>query len=320
MIDCGERRKEFKMLCKKIEADPLRRAMIKIGLYLWRPLEIMLLYPFKRSPAESGQFSKYKEALGKILLQGEKADQVYISNKWAFDKVNDQLIKGHEQGKADSVELITLLKHKTEPASHFEQAGKTCWKDRAVVLIRFMMYCSDGHSDHVVERALKAFNQAREYMDFYESLETNLKLLGREADNEFDAVEKHWEEMEPPKNQRDERKKVLEENIKKAREATGKNLSLDNLQERENWLKEVENIVKGADAMANLERLLADVLYHCMEKEVQRAIIEKCNKWAVEGREQHIFDVILIAAKAKGVLDELELIQRPKAPQQQQLP
>lgn len=190
-----------------------------------------------------------------------------------------------------------------------------------------MIYSYSGTRSHfnAVKNAVQSYIQAWEYMDFSEGLEKNVQLVGREADAKFDDIEDIWNKMQNLQNlsrdQVDEVNQQIEEKIKKplrdemkgllqgernSNTARGRSLCLDNVQESEHWLKVVEKIIHGANAMANLQRLLARVLLHCVEKEVKRAVIEKCPfKWAEEGNEHDIFDVALLTAKAQAVLDEI---------------
>ena len=54
-------------------------------------------------------------------------------------------------------------------------------------------------------------------------------------------------------------------------------------------------------SMARLKGLLANVIFRCIDLEVDKALINNCNKWASEGNEKDIFEVAFIAGIANAV-------------------
>jgi len=54
-------------------------------------------------------------------------------------------------------------------------------------------------------------------------------------------------------------------------------------------------------SMARLKSLLANVIFRCIDLEVDKALINNCNKWASEGNEKDIFEVAFIAGIANAV-------------------
>lgn len=59
----------------------------------------------------------------------------------------------------------------------------------------------------------------------------------------------------------------------------------------------------SANAIDSLRSLMANVIVNCLENELNNALIEKCNKWALGGKEQEIYHAAFIAGKAMSVSD-----------------
>jgi hypothetical protein len=52
--------------------------------------------------------------------------------------------------------------------------------------------------------------------------------------------------------------------------------------------------------MARLKSLLANVIFRCIDLEVDKALINNCNNWAPEGNEKDIFEVAFITGIANA--------------------
>jgi hypothetical protein len=61
------------------------------------------------------------------------------------------------------------------------------------------------------------------------------------------------------------------------------------------------------EKMNYLQRKLAYFFHDCLEKELHKVLIEKCNKWAEEGKDEEIYRAAFIAGKAKGLRDKVQI-------------
>ena len=60
----------------------------------------------------------------------------------------------------------------------------------------------------------------------------------------------------------------------------------------------------SSDTINNLQRLLAKAILHCIEKDrLTKALRESCKKWAIQGREDDIFNAAFITGKAAVLFD-----------------
>lgn len=70
-------------------------------------------------------------------------------------------------------------------------------------------------------------------------------------------------------------------------------------------------IPNANDAIRILRCVLANIIFHCLEKEVlDEALRKNCNKWAEDGEEKEIFNAAFIAGKAEGVWQQIREGQR----------
>lgn len=149
------------------------------------------------------QFSKYEEALETIRMPGEKADSLWRANKSAFEKTENNLKKGIENGKSSCKELISLMEHKTgtpeeepptclEEEMQFKAVGKNSWKMRAVSLIHLIIYFCDGANSDMVDVCIEAYLQASCFMDMVDRSDPETKLAREAADNEFNTLQNVW--------------------------------------------------------------------------------------------------------------------------------
>ena len=67
----------------------------------------------------------------------------------------------------------------------------------------------------------------------------------------------------------------------------------------------------SSDTINNLQRLLAKVILQCIEKDrLTKALRESCKKWAIQGREDDIFNAAFITGKAAVLFDQVQLMNR----------
>jgi hypothetical protein len=155
------------------------------------------------SKNKSAEFSKYYEVLETIRMPGENADSLWRANESAFEKTQNHLKNGIENGKNSSKELISLIEYKTgapedeapttlEEEKHFKIVGKMSWKMRAVSLIHLMIYFYDGTDSDVVNDCIEACRQAWCFMDMVDRSDPEAKLVSEAEDNEFNTLENVW--------------------------------------------------------------------------------------------------------------------------------
>eukprot|EP00253_Pinus_taeda_P026426 PITA_26426 len=162
-----------------------------------------MIRPFIMRKNKSDQFSKYEEALETIRMPGEKADSLWRANKSAFEKTENNLKKGIENGKSSCKELISLIEHKTgtpeeepptclEEEKQFKAVGKNSWKMRAVSLIHLIIYFCDEANSDMVNVCIEAYIQASCFMDMVDRSDPETKLAREAADNEFNTLQNVW--------------------------------------------------------------------------------------------------------------------------------
>lgn len=229
--------------------------------------------------------------------------------------------------------------YSVEEEEYFQQIGKTSWKMKAVSLIRFIIFYYEDAVSTDIDDAIQAYCQAWPLMDIVDTSNPEANLVSQAADKEFDALEDIWKQhvkmksVENPKDShfKKELSKLVKVKIEKGQlcqlceegdlklfsnEEEEKALKDKNYKDRfhddKEWIKRSaakSSLYKTRKAfnldrdhsMARLNRLLANVIFSCMDKEVDKALIKNCNKWAVEGNENDIFEAAFIAGIAKGV-------------------
>lgn len=297
---------------------------------------------FRMGENKSDQFARYEKALEIIRMPGENALSLWRANKWAFENTENNLKEGIESGKSSCEKLISLKNYKTgapggedptslEEEKQFKAVGKNSWKMRAVSMIHLIIYFYDGTNWDVVNNCMEAYSQALCFMDMVDRSDPETKLVSEAADNEFKTLEKVWKMRSPENSKRnqleDEKvshnlwKKALDDNMNQLVEeerAGGKedhtSPSVDKLHDS-NDLKAVAAKISlykiwkvtfpnsnAVDAIQNLRRSLANIIFYCLEEEVlDEALLKNCNRWAEDGKEKEIFNAAFITGKAKGV-------------------
>lgn len=292
-----------------------------------------LLCGLNASVPETDEFHHYKEALDIIRMPGEIAYGLWIANLSAFKKAVNNMEKGYEDGKSNFAEFITLMRYKTgtvedeiptslaEEEKHFYKVGKSSRKMRAVSFIHFMMYFYDETNYKVIDDSSKAYSQAQCFMDIVDSLDLDGHLVSLTADKEFDTLMKIWSSVNP--SNKDLSNKLLEEKIKsplkQLMEQCDEEERTANIEDSRDWMAVAAKISlrkawktmdpyksSSVTAIDHLRSLLANLIDHCMEKELDAAVINNCSKWVQEGRENQIFDAAFIAGKAKAVREKIQ--------------
>lgn len=283
------------------------------------------------SVPETDEFHHYKEALDIIRMPGEIAYSLWIANLSAFKKTVNNMEQGYEDGKSNYEEFITLMGYKrgtvedeiptslAEEEKHFYKVGKSSRKMGAVSFIHFMMYFYDGTNYKVIDDSFKAYSQAQCFMDIVDSLDLDGHLVSLTADKEFDTLMKIWSSVNP--SNKDLSNKLLEEKIKsplkQLMEQCDEEERTANIEDSRDWMAVAAKISlrkawktmdphksSSVTAIDHLRSLLANLIDHCMEKELDAAVINNCSKWVQEGMEKQIFDAAFIAGKAKAVREK----------------
>eukprot|EP00253_Pinus_taeda_P004988 PITA_04988 len=278
-----------------------------------------------------GIFREYRDALEITRLPGEKACSMWIANESAFKQTENHMKQGVEKGKNNSKELINLLRCKTEAAEdevdtslerekHLKEVAKKSWKMRAVSLIKLMIYFYDGNEWGPVNNAIQAYIQARDCMDMVEGFDWKCMLMSEAADSEFNSLQNIWTQyMKSNQRKVKDSMKLLEDNIKKPLRKDMEQLSKQEtpagiVNESKEWMTLAANISlhqkwnaihDSANAVHNLESSLANVIFHCIQTELKKALIENCMEWAHDGMEEKILYAAFVAGKAKGVFAQI---------------
>lgn len=293
------------------------------SILLWPVLKIhekiMLL---SGSNILESEFSKYRKLLEIIRMPGEIAESLWIANESAFKSTKKHMQQGVDSTK-DLMEIIKRLQTEPPAADEGEEEkylkydDKKSWKMKAVSLIHFMLCSYNDSNSEVVDVAIKACSEAWALMDFVESSHTEVNFLSLAADKEFESLENIWNkhlknkltESEPVRTIRSRMTEDL-----KSRVSDGKSHgSVYNMQDSMDWMMAAANFslsetskaidLQSAHTINDSRCLLASVIVNCLTNELNNALIEKCNKWAVDFEEEEIYDAAFIAGKAMSVSD-----------------
>eukprot|EP00253_Pinus_taeda_P007314 PITA_07314 len=181
-----------------------------------------MIRPFIMRKNKPDQFSKYEEALETIRMPGEKAYSLWRANKSAFEKTENNLKKGIENGKSSCKELISLIEHKTgtpeeepptclEEEKQFKAVGKNSWKMRAVSLIHLIICFCDGANSDMVNVCIEAYLQASCFMDMVDRSDPETKLAREAADNEFNTLQNVWKKHRKMQSSENSKRNRLDE-------------------------------------------------------------------------------------------------------------
>lgn len=252
-------------------------------------------------------------------------------------KYSSQLIKLKEHRTGDPPHDDAVVS--VEEVENFQEVGKMSWKMKAVSLIRFKIFYYEDAVSTDIDDAMQAYCQAWLLLDIVDASNPEAKLASLAADKEFDALEDIWNKhlkMKSAENPKDSHSfkehlsKLLEGKMEKrelcqlcegdfqlfseeeeAKARKDKNYKESSHQNKE-WMKDaaaklsVYKTRKALDldtdhSMDKLKRLLANVIFSCIDVEFDRAVIKICNKWAREGNESAIFNAAFVAGIAQGL-------------------
>lgn len=284
-------------------------------------------------------FSQYAEALSIIKMPGEIAYYLWIANERAFQRTEEHMKRGYEDGRSDSCkELIELIKQKARPTqdegppsvaqdvADEKTLSKRSWKLRAVSLIYTMVFFYDGSDSqhHDVTKAIRAYSEAWDFMDLVDSLDEEAKFPSFAADKDFDTIDKIWKKVLKNPTNTEELLKKVKNSFKgiNAKESPVERACCIESQEKEgtrnynmnyriskaakqNALESLTAMKSSAEKFHNLQCSLGKIIGECMSPMLDKALVENCNKWAQNGKEDEIYRAAFIAGKAKGVRKRL---------------
>lgn len=275
------------------------------------------------------QFRVYKNTLEVIRMPGEKAASLWIDNEKAFQETMKLVEIAKGIGKSKCKELTSLIRKNTGPVedeavtllaeentlleeeNSFSYLGKKSWKRRAVSLIYFIIYFYDGaNSDVVVDDAFEAYAQAWDLLNFVDRSDPEAKIVSDSADKDFNILMSIWKKLRKMKSQSPDHKK-----LRKQIEQFMDKLSHKDLHDSREWMaaaskislfkrwKTMDQDSSNSDKMKMDDnvQMLANVIAHCIEKELPKALIENCNKWALDWKEAEICEAAFVAGKASGL-------------------
>jgi len=206
------------------------------------------------------------------------------------------------------VTLLAEEKTYLEEEKSFLYMGKKSWKRRAVSLIYFIIYFYDGTSFRVVDDAFQAYAQAWDLLDFVDKSDPETKIASDSADKDFNILMNIW------KNLPNRTSQSATDNLRRQIEPFMDKPSHKDLHDSRDWMtvaskislfKRWKTIDQDPRHSANMDgnvKMLAKVIAHCIEKELPKALIENCNKWALDWKEAEIQNAAFIAGKASGLL------------------
>lgn len=303
----------------------LSKATCFLSWFLFFPFVIIRQKVILRS-----EFSKYKELLEMIRMPGEMARNLWIANESAFKSTKKHMQEGMKSGQ-DLMKIIRRLQTGApeggetcrEEEKYLQYTGKKSWKMKAASLIHLMLCSYDDTNSGVVDDAFKACSEAWPLMDFTESSDTEDNFVSQAADKEFNTLENIWNKklkVKPTQSKEVQtlRNRMIEDMKSRIAdgEGGGDESALKNPDSMD-WRKAVANFSlnrtsKAIDAdsveamINNSRRSLANVIVDCLANELSNSIIEKCNSWAVDGKEQEIYHAAFIAGKAMAVSDLIQ--------------
>lgn len=293
--------------------------------FSWIMLSPLLMIRGKIIPPK--EFSIYKALLEKISMPGESAENMWIANESAFNSTRKHM----EQGMGSTAAMIDIIR--PEPAAdggeetqveeekYFKYVGKESWKIEAVSLVHLMLSQYGDTNIEVVNEAMKACSEAWPLIDFVETSDTEVNLLSLAADKDFHTLHNIWKEMMSARsetertNTRDGMKEKMVSRISEGKSPD----RVDKMQDSMDWIMAAANFklyqtsqkvrYPSANIVNNSRSLLAKVIVDCWEKARNNAIIEKCNKWALQGKEGEIYHAAFIAGKAMSGPENLQTSQ-----------
>lgn len=287
-----------------------------------------------------GQFPMYRDTLDCIRMTGERAASLWIDNEKAFQEIMKRveiakgigknkckeltLLIGKNRGPVEDEAVALLAEENTllEEENSFPYMGKKSWKRRAVSLIYFIIYFYDGANSHVVDDAFQAYSQAWDLLDFVDKSDPEAKIVSDSADKDFNILINIWENLRKRKSQSPDK---LSQQIKQQINPFMDKLShkdLHDSRDSRDWMTAASKIslfkrwktidqdssqpAKSSNSakMDDNVEMLATVIAHCIEKELPKALIENCNKWALDRKEAAIYKAAFIAGKASGLLSQ----------------
>lgn len=213
-----------------------------------------------------------------------------------------------------------LLGAALDVEKHFICARKPSWKLTAVSLINIIVRLSPSCGTD----ALKAYSEACEVMNLVEDDEPETdSFLSKAADNLFKTLQEQSAENAPNNSSQDTTVACMEEAaaaIDKIAEESRRNAEIIGRgQDSLDWKKvaagnALYKLCKSIDCgsstsvqelMNELQSALADIIGSCIEK-VGAALVESCNKWAVDLQERKLLKAVYIAGKARVLMEQLE--------------
>ena len=61
------------------------------------------------------------------------------------------------------------------------------------------------------------------------------------------------------------------------------------------------------NAIYDLRCLLANLIAHCMGRQLDKAVIENCGRWAKDGKEKEIMNAAFVVGQAKAVRENVQI-------------
>jgi hypothetical protein len=144
-------------------------------------------------------------------------------------------------------------------------------------------------------------------MGFHDSYE-GAKLVSLAADKAFYTLKNIW------KKDSEKIKKLFREDMEQLSKDGKSGADQESQHDSKDWMRAALkiNLYKTWKAiednsMDNLVCLLANVIVHCIDNEIDNALIKNCSEWAKEGLEAEIYRAAFITGKLQGVRAQVQI-------------
>ncbi|GLJ14462.1 hypothetical protein SUGI_0233850 [Cryptomeria japonica] len=339
----------------------LQSLVVLLGKICWFLSEIVigkLLWTFtlgRKDLSLDSEFIKYRPVLKRIRMPGERPGSLWLANKKAFQLTKDRMQEGYKDAGEFS-DLVSLISHRCTSSgiknlvdefeslpvvkAYFPNLDKMCWKMTAVSYLKIIVNIFPTSDRQRVDRAMKAFDQAKDFMNFLDSSEIEeanemefLDRLGMEADQMSKAADMEFNRLKyasterniniPPveeiQNLMNSAQQLLKKNMLFDKDADTDDVGLQDSKDLteiapsyslfrvcKHLLQNTGNDVMELEDLWNkIEDQLGNVFAYCV-LQVSVQLVKKCRDWASDFEEEKIWDAVSIAGKVKWVSERCD--------------
>ncbi|GLJ17768.1 hypothetical protein SUGI_0310150 [Cryptomeria japonica] len=297
------------------------------------------------------EFKKHREVLERVRMPEERAASLWVADKKFIKQTKDRIKVGCEKG-GDYEELINLVAQRcgsedyvngmfvNQPEfeslplakEYFPSLDKMCWKMTTLSYLKIMVNIFP--TSERVDRAMKAFVQARDFMDFLDSVDIEedemsiLEIVGIKADQMGKAADQEFKTVQNSVSSRKNNTRIEEpsEEILKMQQEAEKCLKDSGLVEQGTHVEiqdstDLKKIAPsyslyrvckcilhrdGVLQQEKMEDLLDTVIASCV-LQFPAKLVRYCREWARDFEEDKIWDRVSLAGKVRGVLEKAQV-------------